>query len=539
MKAFLAGLFVIGALVIGIGPPGVGAANGFAPPAGIVLHSGAPAVRTTHARATSGIFGCAPISCAAYQSGVNGFLQDVAHDSGGSQNVYSVATEYSDNTGSIAYNQAFGGTYPDTAPFPASGCPTNAQSTCLTESQLVTAIQRDMTVKGWTGGGTKIYTILLPAGVDTCFDGTGNICASNYFCAYHSAVSTTIFAVEPFNASFSCSAASELLNPQGFPNGAEIDETINTLSHETNEAITDPYPNSGWATAQGNENGDMCAWWFGAPIGTTAGAQPYNQVINGHDYSLQQEYSNAANTGTGGCLQHHGGTASTASPYVQDTGLLTYHGGSVMRSVTTYTIYWIPDGSPAPTPSNSTAPTVSGTAAVGKTLSTTTGTWTNSPTGYAYQWQRCDAQGLNCGDLPYATGSTYKLVAADAGHEIRSEVLASNGFGPAAGYTPSSNATAVVVGKPAVVTKPALSGPAKVGKKLAVSAGTWTYGPSLSYEWFRCPAKGAGCVPIGGATSNHYKLASKDADQKVAVKVTATNAAGSTSLTLKSAKVAK
>jgi hypothetical protein len=39
-------------------------------------------------------------------------------------------------------------------------------------------------------------------------------------------------------------------------------------------------------------------------------------------------------------------------------------------------------------PVNTVAPAVTGTATQGQTLTTDNGTWTNSPTGYTYQWQR-------------------------------------------------------------------------------------------------------------------------------------------------------
>src|SRR5207244_3441828 len=41
-------------------------------------------------------------------------------------------------------------------------------------------------------------------------------------------------------------------------------------------------------------------------------------------------------------------------------------------------------------PVNTAAPVISGTAQVGQTLATSNGAWTNNPTSYAYQWNRCN-----------------------------------------------------------------------------------------------------------------------------------------------------
>ena len=528
MKAGLAGILVAGALLLG-SVSGIGATNGFSP-AGLVPHSGSrPALRDAAATSatTSALFTCMTISCSDYEAGVNGYFEDVAADSGSANNVYSAATQYSDTTGHIAYNETFGGTYEDTSPFPANGCPTFAASRCLTESQLVTEIENDITAKGWTANSTNLFFIMLPANVNTCGDGTGQECASNVFCAYHDSSGPLLFAVEPFDAAWGCDGTNA---GQGLPNGAEIDESVNTISHEQNEAITDPnQAANAWLTSGGDENGDLCAWSFGDPLGTTAGGQPYNQVINGHDYSLQLEYSNAANNNAGGCVSHLGGPASPISD--GGTGPLTYFGGPVMRTNTVYTIYWIPTSSAAPTPAISVAPTVLGAPAVGKQLFTTTGTWTNNATNYAYKWQRCDDAGANCADIANATRSTYTLVSADAGHEIRSEVRAGNSAGPAAaGFAPSVP-TAVVVAKPAAIVKPALSGTTTVGMKLSVSTGTWTYSPtSYTYHWLRCSATGGSCVNLSAVTSS-YTLKTSDVGHTLKAKVTATNAAGATSST--------
>lgn len=78
-------------------------------------------------------------------------------------------------------------------------------------------------------------------------------------------------------------------------------------------------------------------------------------------------------------------------------------------------------------PANTDAPIVSGTAVVGQNLSTTNGTWTNSPSTFSYQWYR----GATL--ISGATNSTYTLVQADAGNtsNITCVVTATNAGGSA------------------------------------------------------------------------------------------------------------
>jgi len=99
---------------------------------------------------------------------------------------------------------------------------------------------------------------------------------------------------------------------------------------------------------------------------------------------------------------------------------------------------------PAP-PAAVSAPTISGNAEEGRTLSASTGSWTGSPTGYAYQWRRCDSSGLGCAAIAGATAQAYALVAADVGSTLRVAVTASNAGGSASA---ESEPTAVVVPQP-------------------------------------------------------------------------------------------
>ena len=123
-------------------------------------------------------------------------------------------------------------------------------------------------------------------GIGSCF---GSSCAFSTYCAYHSSFSATAgrtyYANMPYadTVPSSCDAGNR-------PNSDDADATLNVTSHEHNEAITDPQGNS-WYDAAGFENGDKCAWIFGGQLGGTTGHK-YNQVINGHHYELQEEWSN-------------------------------------------------------------------------------------------------------------------------------------------------------------------------------------------------------------------------------------------------------
>jgi hypothetical protein len=99
-------------------------------------------------------------------------------------------------------------------------------------------------------------------------------------------------------------------------------------------------------------------------------------------------------------------------------------------------------GLSAPAPANTGLPTIIGDPQAGQTLSTSSGSWTNSPTGFTYAWQDCNSSGAGCTAISGATASSYALGANDVGHTIESVVTASNAGGSGSA---SSAATAVVV----------------------------------------------------------------------------------------------
>lgn len=73
-------------------------------------------------------------------------------------------------------------------------------------------------------------------------------------------------------------------------------------------------------------------------------------------------------------------------------------------------------------PSNTSIPIISGSLVQGSTLTTTNGTWTNSPTSFDYQW-------LSNGTPVGLDQNTYITQVSDIGDNITVVVTASNGAG--------------------------------------------------------------------------------------------------------------
>jgi hypothetical protein len=456
---------------------------------------------------------------APYETLINQYFADVEAAHGSTTNVYSVATQYSDGSGSIQNQSTFGGSYVAKDPLPANGCDDGFDAYCLTDQQLQNEIQKVLTVKGWHGGLSHMFFLMTPNGVGSCYDGVSDQCSTNVFCAYHnyfvdSSSEDVIYANEPDEGPpGGCTDAS-----QGFPNDPDSDTTINTISHEHNEAITDPitdFTGEAWIAADGSEIGDLCAYGFGTQTGTP-GVDAYNQTINGHHYDLQQEWSND-NAMNPGCVQKYPGGSPTGATF--GTGPLEYGGGPVMHTNTTYAIYWLP------TAGNTSPPVVTGTAAVNKTLTTSAGSWNGGATGFSYQWQRCSSTGTGCANIPGATATTYELVAADGGQTIRSTVRATNVNGQSAAA--ASTHTSIVAAQPTSTGLPVVSGAAAVGRALSTTNGSWNTAVHYAYQWLRCSATGSGCVPIPGATSATYAVARADAGHTLEARVTGTNVVGS------------
>jgi hypothetical protein len=186
---------------------------------------------------------------------------------------------------------------------------------------------------------------------------------------------------------------------------------------------------------------------------------------------------------------------------------------------------------PAPAPSSTGAPVVSGAAVVGSSLSASAGSWSGSPTGYSYQWSRCDPAGATCAALAGATGNTSTATVGDVGVTLRVRVTASNSGGSAV----AASAPTAVVTAPAVPNStllPTISGSPVVATTLTASTGTWSGSPTAyAYQWIRCNASGGTCSAISAATASTYTVATADASSTLRLNVMATNSAGTATAT--------
>jgi streptogramin lyase len=75
-------------------------------------------------------------------------------------------------------------------------------------------------------------------------------------------------------------------------------------------------------------------------------------------------------------------------------------------------------------------PEFSGSALVGVRMTVSSGTWSNSPVAYGYQWEDCIWNDIeDCTVIPGATNASYTPTVSDAGYRLNVLVTATNGGG--------------------------------------------------------------------------------------------------------------
>ncbi len=154
-----------------------------------------------------------------------------------------------------------------------------------------------------------------------------------------------------------------------------------------------------------------------------------------------------------------------------------------------------------------TAPTLTGTAAVGVPLTVAAGAWTPAPTTVAVRWLADGAA------IPGATTASYVPTPDVKGMTLTAEVTAAR-----TDYSPNVTALTtapVAPGTLQVTAPPMIQGALEVGQTLSVTTATWSPQPTkTSIQWY---ADGA---PLSEATGTTLTLTRQQIDKKISVRVT-------------------
>ncbi len=229
-----------------------------------------------------------------YVKAVSGYIKNLAAASGQTSNVVSIAREYFQKTSSGKVNLRYritAGHADRRRRIPIR------QAAASSQMQRLQSVRHRRTAPGrsWSQGiaasglptGLSVfYPVFFPSGVETQ-DRDGSNFRQHFYCGYHRSYGTganvVLYGNEPLETS-GCDGGQT-------PNGSVVIEgAISVFSHELLETMTDPADQPAWVDASGSEIADICASYYGTPLGSTdpnnAGSTQYNQVVNGGKYYI-------------------------------------------------------------------------------------------------------------------------------------------------------------------------------------------------------------------------------------------------------------
>lgn len=290
------------------------------------------------------------------------------------------------------------------------------------------------------------------------------------------------------------------------------------------------------------------------PTGTTpTGSAPSNTSLPAISGTVRQDETLSASNGawnnsptsfgyqwercSASCSAISGATANTYVLAAADVKMririsvaaTNSYGSATAVSSQTATVVGFP-------PANTALPVITGTPETTKTLHASTGTWSNSPTYFGYQWLSCDKEGDDCSEIPGATSSDYTINVDDldwtvlvTDWTVRVTVTATNDYGSLTAYSAQSEAKAITPGGqvPVNVNKPVITGEARVGLPLQAitGPGDWNYSPTFYiYRWYACDECGSSSVYFGREAS--YTPDADDVGLRIHVDVYAFNEYG-------------
>ncbi|MFL6283000.1 MAG: hypothetical protein ACJ74Q_07630 [Pyrinomonadaceae bacterium] len=194
-------------------------------------------------------------------------IRDWGHSIGGSP-YYLLNTSYPGVSGNVTW----GGESTDTG-----------TSTRLSDTAIFTVVKNAINSGRLPYDASGVYFVVTSSNVTA----SSGFCTQ--YCGWHTAGNNTNGArirysfVGNANRCLS-SCAAQTTSPNG---NAGIDAAISVLSHELEEANTDPDLNA-WFDSGGAENADKCAWTFGHFQYTVANGSWANMHLGTRDYLIQR-----------------------------------------------------------------------------------------------------------------------------------------------------------------------------------------------------------------------------------------------------------
>ena len=196
-----------------------------------------------------------------------------------------INTTYTDSTGAVSGNLAL-----QTQVFD-----NYSQGATLSDATLQTVVASHLAGLGTDPNG--VYLVLTSSDVNE----SSGFCTQ--YCGFHTHATLNGADIKyAFIGNVDrCPSGCEIQTTS--PNGdSGADGMANVITHETEEAITDPDLNA-WFDRTGQEDADKCNFKFG-PTQTTPSGARYNQTFGTHNWMVQMEWENSRG---GGCDQVLGG----------------------------------------------------------------------------------------------------------------------------------------------------------------------------------------------------------------------------------------
>jgi hypothetical protein len=192
----------------------------------------------------------------------------------------------------LALNQTFsvtGQSISGAATFGGATTLTGSYSTRLRDSQILSTISNTI-ASGALGqfNPNGVYFLVTSSDVTA----TSGFCTQ--YCGWHT---SSLQSYGRLRYSFvgnanRClsSCAAQKVSPNG---NAGVDGAISVLTHELEEAMTDPDPRSGWVDASGYENADKCAWTFGHSQTLLPNGSYANMSFGGRNWLIQRNLTSS------------------------------------------------------------------------------------------------------------------------------------------------------------------------------------------------------------------------------------------------------